>query len=292
MIRQWLRAGVVENGRLTRTEEGTPQGGVISPVLLNIALHGMETVVGVRYRASGSVRVDSPVTIRYADDFVVHLLATPGRMRSRSKRGLPGGLSRGVSAFNEDKTRVVSLAEGFDFLGCNVRRYGTKPLIKPSKTAGETDPGTAPRRAAVPAREQRHRGDQTPEPDHPGDGRPITGHRSPARSSDCWITTSGSSPTSGRSSATTTSRAPGRSAGTSASSTSPAKTGGCSATAIAAATSTASAGRALSGTSASSTERHPTTPRLPSTGHGAPARSPCRSTTPACGSTESRKAAA
>ena len=48
MIRQWLKAGVVENGRLSRTEEGTPQGGVVSPVLLNIALHGMEQAAGVR----------------------------------------------------------------------------------------------------------------------------------------------------------------------------------------------------------------------------------------------------
>ena len=133
MIRQWLRAGVVENGRLTRTEEGTPQGGVISPVLLNIALHGMETVVGVRYRASGSVRVDSPVAIRYADDFVVHCHTRQDALeiKARLARWLePRGL-----AFNEDKTRVVSLAEGFDFLGFNVRRYGTKPLIKPSTTA-------------------------------------------------------------------------------------------------------------------------------------------------------------
>ena len=51
MIRQWLKAGVVENGRLSRTEEGTPQGGVVSPLLLNIALHGMETAAGVRYCA-------------------------------------------------------------------------------------------------------------------------------------------------------------------------------------------------------------------------------------------------
>ena len=51
MIRAWLKAGVVENGRLSRTEEGTPQGGVVSPVLLNIALHGMETAAGVRYGA-------------------------------------------------------------------------------------------------------------------------------------------------------------------------------------------------------------------------------------------------
>ncbi len=49
MVRQWLKAGVVEDGRLRRTEEGTPQGGVISPVLLNIALHGMEQAAGVRY---------------------------------------------------------------------------------------------------------------------------------------------------------------------------------------------------------------------------------------------------
>ena len=50
MIRQWLKAGVVENGRLSRTEEGTPQGGVVSPLLLNIALHGMETAAGARYK--------------------------------------------------------------------------------------------------------------------------------------------------------------------------------------------------------------------------------------------------
>jgi RNA-directed DNA polymerase len=47
MVKQWLKAGVVENGRLFRTEEGTPQGGVVSPVLLNVALHGMEKAAGV-----------------------------------------------------------------------------------------------------------------------------------------------------------------------------------------------------------------------------------------------------
>jgi RNA-directed DNA polymerase len=63
---------VVEQGRLHRTEEGTPQGGVVSPVLLNVALHGMEQAAGVRYHPSGWIRVDSPVLIRYADDFVRH----------------------------------------------------------------------------------------------------------------------------------------------------------------------------------------------------------------------------
>ncbi|WSU94328.1 reverse transcriptase/maturase family protein [Streptomyces anulatus] len=49
LVRQWLKAGVVDDGRFTRTDEGTPQGGVISPLLLNIALHGMEEAAGVRF---------------------------------------------------------------------------------------------------------------------------------------------------------------------------------------------------------------------------------------------------
>ncbi len=49
LVEQWLKAGVVDKGRLAATEEGTPQGGVISPLLLNIALHGMEQAAGVRY---------------------------------------------------------------------------------------------------------------------------------------------------------------------------------------------------------------------------------------------------
>ena len=76
MIAQWLKAGVVENGRLSRTEEGTPQGGVVSPVLLNVALHGMEQAAGVRYQRIGSdagvTAASSPVLVRYADDLVRH----------------------------------------------------------------------------------------------------------------------------------------------------------------------------------------------------------------------------
>jgi RNA-directed DNA polymerase len=133
MIAAWLRAGVVESGRLHRTEEGTPQGGVVSPVLLNIALHGMEQAAGVRYLPQGWIRVDSPALIRYADDFVVlcHTRQDAIEIKARLARWLePRGL-----AFNEQKTRVVGLDEGFDFLGFNVRHYGTKPLIKPSKAA-------------------------------------------------------------------------------------------------------------------------------------------------------------
>src|SRR2546425_10928528 len=73
-VQQWLKAGVVEQGRFTPTEEGTPQGGVVSPVLLNVALHGMEKAAGVRYQLNGThageLKRDSPVLIRYADDLV------------------------------------------------------------------------------------------------------------------------------------------------------------------------------------------------------------------------------
>ena len=137
MIREWLRAGVVENGRLHRTEEGTPQGGVVSPVLLNVALHGMEMAAGVRYYPTGTqagrVVMGCPVLIRYADDLVA--LCHTRQEAIDVKARLAGWLAPRGLAFNEDKTRVVTLDEGFDFLGFNVRRYGNKPLIKPSKAA-------------------------------------------------------------------------------------------------------------------------------------------------------------
>ena len=128
---------MVEHGRLHRSEEGTPQGGVVSPVLLNIALHGMEKAAGVRYhttgRAAGWARAGTPVLVRYADDFLVlcHSRQETLEVKARLARWLaPRGL-----AFNEDKTRVVTLEEGIDFLGFNVRRYGDKLLTKPSKAA-------------------------------------------------------------------------------------------------------------------------------------------------------------
>jgi hypothetical protein len=110
---------------------------VVSPVLLNIALHGMEKAAGVRYhttgRAAGWAVAGSPVLIRYADDFLAlcHTRQEAFEVKARLADWLaPRGL-----AFNEDKTRVVTLDEGFDFLGFNVRRYGDKLLIKPSKAA-------------------------------------------------------------------------------------------------------------------------------------------------------------
>jgi len=136
MVTQWLKAGVVEQGRLHRTEDGVPQGGVVSPLLLNVALHGMEEVAGARYTAgkyAGRIMPGCPTAIRYADDFVV--LCHSRQQALEVKARLAGWLAPRGLAFNEDKTRVVCLDEGFDFLGFNVRRYNGKPLIKPSKAA-------------------------------------------------------------------------------------------------------------------------------------------------------------
>jgi len=136
-VRQWLKAGVVERGRLAPTERGSPQGGVISPVLMNVALHGMEQAAGVRYIRTGSnagtARPGSPVLVRYADDLIA-LCHSRGQAEQVKARLVSWLVPRGL-AFNEDKTRVVHLDEGVDFLGFNIRRYRGKLLIKPSKAA-------------------------------------------------------------------------------------------------------------------------------------------------------------
>src|SRR5256714_2958550 len=69
LIKQWLKAGYVEHGEFHATEQGTPQGGVASPLLANIALHGMEEAIGVTYDSRGQLRGKRAV-VRYADDFV------------------------------------------------------------------------------------------------------------------------------------------------------------------------------------------------------------------------------
>jgi RNA-directed DNA polymerase len=139
LIRGWLKAGVFEAGKgFAPTAEGTPQGGVISPCLLNVALHGLEEAAGVRYRARGPRAGDtergSPVAVRYADDVVV--LCHSQQQAEHAKARLAEWLAPRGLAFNEDKTRIVRLSEGFDFLGFNVRRYpNRKLLIKPSQAA-------------------------------------------------------------------------------------------------------------------------------------------------------------
>ncbi len=110
---------------------------LVSPLLLNITLHGMERAAGVRYHRVGAdgavVAADSPVLVRYADDLVA--LCRTRDEAEWVKAKLAEWLAVRGLAFNEDKTRVVTFDEGFDFLGFTVRRYHGKLLIKPSTAA-------------------------------------------------------------------------------------------------------------------------------------------------------------
>ena len=137
LVEQWLKAGVVDHGRFAPTDEGTPQGGVVSPAVFNVALHGMENAAGVRYyltgRDAGSAVAGSPVLVRYADDFVA--MCRNREQAEEVKELLRAWLAPRGLAFNEDKTRIVHAQDGFDFLGFNVRRYHGKLLIKPSASA-------------------------------------------------------------------------------------------------------------------------------------------------------------
>ncbi|MEV6861819.1 group II intron reverse transcriptase/maturase [Streptosporangium subroseum] len=139
MIRAWLKAGVFEADKgFSPTEEGTPQGGVISPLLLNVALHGLEEAAGIRYRTDGNHAGETvagcPIVVRYADDMIA--LCHSQEQARRVKAQLAEWLEPRGLVFNEDKTTIVHLSEGFDFLGVSIRRYPNgKLLTRPSASA-------------------------------------------------------------------------------------------------------------------------------------------------------------
>jgi RNA-directed DNA polymerase len=131
ILQRWLQAGYIEEGILHETSDGTPQGSIISPTLANMTLDGLETAVksacpkALKYKSKLHV-------IRYADDFVITACSKelleqhiqPAVTRFLAERGLD---------LSEEKTRIVPITQGFDFLGQNVRKYGDKLLIKPSR---------------------------------------------------------------------------------------------------------------------------------------------------------------
>ena len=139
LIERWLKAGYVDNETFHETEKGTPQGGVISPLLANIALHGMEQELGVEYQYMKSryvVKSKSIGIVRFADDFVAicHTKEEAEAMYEKMTKYLS---ERGIS-LSMEKTRVTHIEDGFDFLGFNLRQYSKKNgrkklLIKPSK---------------------------------------------------------------------------------------------------------------------------------------------------------------
>jgi RNA-directed DNA polymerase len=133
LLRKWLKAGHIDKGTLFATQAGTPQGGIISPVLANWTLDGLEAAVhasvGPTARASARNKIH---VVRYADDFMVTGISKevlenqvrPAVVQFLTVRGLE---------LSEEKTRITHISEGFDFLSQNVRKYSGKLLIKPAR---------------------------------------------------------------------------------------------------------------------------------------------------------------
>jgi len=122
VLRQWLDAGVMDEGQWTATPVGTPQGGVISPLLANIYLHVLDRIWEDRCSHLGTL-------VRYADDFVVMCRSRPAVEEARQR--VSAVLTRLGLELHPEKTRVVDLSwghEGFDFLGCHLRKRLSGPI--------------------------------------------------------------------------------------------------------------------------------------------------------------------
>jgi RNA-directed DNA polymerase len=127
ILRKWREAGYVEEGHLYPTHKGTPQGGIISPILANMTLDGMEKAV-----LSSVPRRSRVNFIRYADDFVV---------TGKSKRLLETTVKPAIEEFlktrgltlSPEKTAITYIKDGFSFLGQDIRKFGRKLIITPSK---------------------------------------------------------------------------------------------------------------------------------------------------------------
>jgi RNA-directed DNA polymerase len=134
ILRSWLKAGYLENRVWHPTAEGTPQGGIISPVLANWALNGLEERLAKRFAATRGPRRKNKVhLVRYADDFII--TGTSKALLQNEVRPLVEHFlqERGLELSHE-KTKLTHIDDGFDFLGQTVRRYGNgKTLLKPSR---------------------------------------------------------------------------------------------------------------------------------------------------------------
>jgi RNA-directed DNA polymerase len=135
VLQKWLKAGFMENRKLFPTEAGTPQGGIISPTLANLTLDGLEWLLKetfFRRKIRGQFYSPKVNFVRYADDFIItgcskELLEN--EVKPLVERFM---LERGLQ-LSPEKTCITHIEQGFDFLGQNLRKYGGKLLITPSK---------------------------------------------------------------------------------------------------------------------------------------------------------------
>ena len=143
VLKQFLKAGYVDKGELFPTQQGTPQGGIISPILANMALDGMEEMLSENFHVNGKGNADHDVRrrnkvnlVRYADDFIV--TANTKEIAEKAKVKIQEFLTIRGLQLSEEKTHITHIDEGFDMLGWNFRKYKGKMIIKPSKKAIHT----------------------------------------------------------------------------------------------------------------------------------------------------------
>jgi RNA-directed DNA polymerase len=132
-LNKWLKAGYMERSVFQPTRRGMPQGGIVSPVIANLALDGLETMLRERYPKGTRRARDAKVhLVRFADDWVI---------TGSSKELLENEIQPSVEQFvrerglelSHEKTSITHIDDGFDFLGQNIRKYRGKLLIKPSR---------------------------------------------------------------------------------------------------------------------------------------------------------------
>lgn len=138
VLKQFLKAGYIFKRDLFPTDSGTPQGGIISPILANMALDGLQKLLEDIYDTNSNGKKDSlwhrkhkVNLIRYADDFIV--TAADEKTAYDIKRNIKDFLQNRGLELSESKTKITHINDGFDFLGWNFRKYNEKLIIKPSE---------------------------------------------------------------------------------------------------------------------------------------------------------------
>lgn len=143
ILRQWLKSGYLENGSFNHTEAGTPQGGVISPIIANMVLDGIEKLIRDKYKtkcfSKGKIEWRPPKKeknkrinlVRYADDFIITGISKEV-LEDEIKPMIQEFLKERGLELSEEKTLITHVDDGFDFLGFNIRAYNGKMLIKPA----------------------------------------------------------------------------------------------------------------------------------------------------------------
>lgn len=127
LLAKWLAAGYIEQKVFHPTEEGVPQGAIISPTIMNMTLSGLQNAV-----TKTASKQDKVHTIIYADDFII-TGTSKELLENKIKPVVVSFLKERGLEISEEKSKITHVDEGFDFLGCNVRKYKEKLLIKPTR---------------------------------------------------------------------------------------------------------------------------------------------------------------